>query len=275
MKMTSPLKLSLLALLVAGAAHAATVDLRIMETTDVHGNMMDYDYYKDKATAQYGLVRAATLIDAARAEATNSVLVDNGDIIQGSPMADYAAANLKKGDVHPVYQAMNTLDYAVGSLGNHEFNYGLDYLKMAISGAKFPYINANVYDAKTNKPYFKQYLIVETPVKDTEGKEHKLRIGYIGFVPPQVVLWDKDKLSGKVITKDITETAKELVPQMRKEGADIVIAIAHSGISADPYKALAENSVYYLHAGSRHRCHYLWPLSRYFSQARILPLFLG
>lgn len=246
MKMTSPLKLSLLALLVAGAAHAATVDLRIMETTDVHGNMMDYDYYKDKATAQYGLVRAATLIDAARAEATNSVLVDNGDIIQGSPMADYAAANLKKGDVHPVYQAMNTLDYAVGSLGNHEFNYGLDYLKMAISGAKFPYINANVYDAKTNKPYFKQYLIVDTPVKDTEGKEHKLRIGYIGFVPPQVVLWDKDKLSGKVITKDITETAKELVPQMRKEGADIVIAIAHSGISADPYKALAENSVYYL-----------------------------
>ncbi len=246
MKMTSPLKLSLLALLVAGAAHAATVDIRIMETTDVHGNMMDYDYYKDKATAQYGLVRAATLIDAARAEATNSVLVDNGDIIQGSPMADYAAANLKKGDVHPVYQAMNTLDYAVGSLGNHEFNYGLDYLKMAISGAKFPYINANVYDAKTNKPYFKQYLIVDTPVKDTEGKEHKLRIGYIGFVPPQIVLWDKDKLSGKVIAKDITETARELVPQMRKEGADIVIAIAHSGISANPYKALAENSVYYL-----------------------------
>lgn len=246
MKMISPTKISLLAMMVAGAVNAATVDLRVMETTDVHGNVMDYDYYKDQATAQYGLVRAASLIDAAREEVTNSVLVDNGDIIQGSPMADYAAANLKKGEVHPVYQAMNALNYVVGNIGNHEFNYGLDYLQLAISGAKFPYINANVYDAKTKKPYFKQYLIVDSPVKDREGKVHNLRIGYIGFVPPQVVLWDKAKLSGKVITKDITETARELVPQMRKEGADIVIAIAHSGLSADPYKALAENSVYYL-----------------------------
>lgn len=246
MKITLPIKISLMAMMVAGAVNAATVNLRVMETTDMHGNMMDYDYYKDQATAQYGLVRAASLIDAARAEVVNSVLVDNGDIIQGSPMADYAAANLKKGEIHPVYQAMNTLDYVVGNLGNHEFNYGLDYLQLAISGAKFPYINANVYDAKTNKPYFKQYLIVDTPVKDSEGKAHNLRIGYIGFVPPQVVLWDKSKLAGKVITKDITETAKLLVPQMRNEGADIVIAIAHSGLSADPYKALAENSVYYL-----------------------------
>jgi 2',3'-cyclic-nucleotide 2'-phosphodiesterase/3'-nucleotidase len=211
MKMISPTKISLLAMMVTGAVNAATVDLRVMETTDVHGNVMDYDYYKDQATAQYGLVRAASLIDAAREEVTNSVLVDNGDIIQGSPMADYAAANLKKGEVHPVYQAMNSLNYVVGNIGNHEFNYGLDYLQLAISGAKFPYINANVYDAKTKKPYFKQYLIVDSPVKDREGEVHNLRIGYIGFVPPQVVLWDKAKLSGKVITKDITETARELV----------------------------------------------------------------
>ena len=95
MKMISPTKISLLAMMVAGAVNAATVDLRVMETTDVHGNVMDYDYYKDQATAQYGLVRAASLIDAAREEVANSVLVDNGDIIQGSPMADYAAANLK------------------------------------------------------------------------------------------------------------------------------------------------------------------------------------
>ncbi|MBH1930436.1 bifunctional 2',3'-cyclic-nucleotide 2'-phosphodiesterase/3'-nucleotidase [Serratia rubidaea] len=239
-------KVTLLAVMISGVCHAATVNLRVMETTDMHGNMMDYDYYKDRATAQHGLVRAATLIDAARAEVDNSVLVDNGDVIQGSPMADYAAAHLKKGDVHPVYQAMNRLDYAVGSVGNHEFNYGLDYLQQALSGAKFPYINANVYHADGEKPYFKQYLIVDTPVKDSEGKTHNLRIGYIGFVPPQIALWDRAHLEGKVVVKDITETAKKLVPQMRKEGADVVIAIAHSGISADPYKALAENSTYYL-----------------------------
>ncbi|AMG98888.1 bifunctional 2',3'-cyclic-nucleotide 2'-phosphodiesterase/3'-nucleotidase [Serratia liquefaciens] len=229
------------------SVNAATLDLRIMETTDMHGNMMDYDYYQDKASDKFGLVRAASLIDAARKEVLNSVLVDNGDVIQGSPMADYRATKgLKDGEIHPVYKAMNMLDYKVGSLGNHEFNYGLDYLRAAIKGAKFPYINANVFDAKTNQPYFRQYLIVETPVKDRDGKTHNVRIGYIGFVPPQIVSWDKDKLAGKVTAKDITETAQELVPQMRKEGADVIVAIAHSGFSSDPYKALAENSVYYL-----------------------------
>lgn len=229
------------------SVNAATLDLRIMETTDMHGNMMDYDYYQDKATDKFGLVRAASLIDAARREVPNSVLVDNGDVIQGSPMADYRAANgLKNGEVHPVYKAMNRLDYVVGSLGNHEFNYGLDYLSAAIKGAKFPYINANVFDVKTNRPYFRQYLIVETPLKDRDGKTHNVRIGYIGFVPPQIVSWDKDKLAGKVTAKDITATARELIPQMRKEGADVIVAIAHSGFSSDPYKALAENSVYYL-----------------------------
>ncbi|GKX64219.1 bifunctional 2',3'-cyclic-nucleotide 2'-phosphodiesterase/3'-nucleotidase [Pragia fontium] len=241
------LPLSFLAVLIAGTVNAATVDLRIMETTDVHGNMMDYDYYKDKMTDKYGLVRTAKLIEQARKEATNSVLVDNGDLIQGSPMADYAAASgLKKGEIHPVYKVMNNLDYTVGSLGNHEFNYGLDYLKRALSGARFPYINANIFDAETGKPYFKQYLIVDTPVKDRDGKEHTVRVGYIGFVPPQVTLWDKSNLNGKVVTKDITETAKQLVPEMRKQGADVVVAIAHSGLSTDPYKVLAENSVYYL-----------------------------
>jgi len=147
------LTLSLLAILTAASVQASQVDLRIMETTDLHSNMMDFDYYKDKPTDKFGLVRTASLIHAARNEVTNSVLVDNGDIIQGSPLGDYMAAKgLKQGDVHPVYLAMNTLNYAVGNLGNHEFNYGLDYLKKALAGAKFPYVNANVIDDKTGKP---------------------------------------------------------------------------------------------------------------------------
>ena len=96
------------------SVNAATLDLRIMETTDMHGNMMDYDYYQDKASDKFGLVRAASLIDAARKEVLNSVLVDNGDVIQGSPMADYRATKgLKDGEIHPVYKAMNMLDYKV------------------------------------------------------------------------------------------------------------------------------------------------------------------
>ncbi|MBA0205678.1 bifunctional 2',3'-cyclic-nucleotide 2'-phosphodiesterase/3'-nucleotidase [Pectobacterium aroidearum] len=245
--MKHSLALSLLATLVATTVHAATVDLRVLETTDLHSNMMDFDYYKDTPTDKFGLVRTASLIHAAREQASNSVLVDNGDLIQGSPLGDYMAAKgLKAGDVHPVYQAMNTLDYSVGNIGNHEFNYGLDYLHKALSGAKFPYVNANVLDAKTGKPLFTPYHIENKSVKDRDGKQHTLRIGYIGFVPPQIMVWDKANLTGKVTVEDITESAKKWVPEMRKQGADLVIVIPHSGLSAEPYKAMAENSVYYL-----------------------------
>lgn len=238
---------TLLATLIATSVNAATVDLRILETTDLHSNMMDFDYYKDTPTEKFGLVRTASLINAARGEAANSVLVDNGDLIQGSPLGDYMAAKgLKKGDIHPVYKALNTLDYAVGNLGNHEFNYGLDYLHNALAGAKFPYVNANIIDAKTKKPLFTPYLIKETQVKDKDGKTQTLRIGYIGFVPPQIMTWDKANLDGKVTVNDITETAKHYVPEMRKQGADLVVVVAHSGLSSDPYHAMAENSVYYL-----------------------------
>ncbi|OCG00661.1 bifunctional 2',3'-cyclic-nucleotide 2'-phosphodiesterase/3'-nucleotidase [Gilliamella sp. wkB308] len=238
---------TLLTLLISGTLHAATVDLRIIETTDLHGNMMNFDYFKDQSVDTFGLAKTANLIHQARNEVKNSVLVDNGDLIQGSPMADYAVnKGLKNGEIHPVYKAMNTLNYTVGNIGNHEFNFGLDFLQKSLAGAKFPYINANVYDAKTGQPFFKQYIIVDTPVIDREGNQHIIKIGYIGFVPPQIMQWDKLNLDGKVVVKDITETAKQLVPQMKKEGANIIIAIPHSGVSAEPYKALAENSVYYL-----------------------------
>lgn len=242
-----PFSYSLVALLIAGSVQAATVDLRILETSDLHSNMMDFDYYKDQPTEKFGLVRTASLINDARHEATNSVLVDNGDLIQGSPLGDYMASKgLEKGEVHPVYKAMNTLDYTVGNIGNHEFNYGLDYLKKAQAGAKFPYINANVVDAKTGEPIWKPYLIAEKQVKDRDGKMHTLRIGYIGFVPPQIMTWDKANLAGKVKVNDITETARKYVPKMKKEGADLIVAIPHSGLSSLPYQVMAENSVYYL-----------------------------
>ncbi|MCO6560079.1 MAG: bifunctional 2',3'-cyclic-nucleotide 2'-phosphodiesterase/3'-nucleotidase [Gilliamella sp.] len=239
--------LPFLTLFISGVVNAATVDLRIIETTDLHGNMMNYDYFKDQSVDSFGLVKTANLIHQARSEVKNSVLVDNGDLIQGSPMADYAVKKgFNDGDIHPVYKALNTLNYSVGNIGNHEFNFGLEFLQKSLSGAKFPYINANVYDAKTQKPFFTQYIILDTPVIDRNGNKHTIKIGYIGFVPPQIMQWDKLNLDGKVVVKDITETAKLLVPEMKKQGADVIIAIPHSGVSAEPYKALAENSVYYL-----------------------------
>lgn len=241
------LKYSVLALLISGTVNAATVDLRVMETSDIHSNLIDFDYFKDKPTEQFGLVRTAVLIKAAKGEATNAVLVDNGDLIQGSPLADYMVSKgLNDGEAHPAHKLMNTMGYTVGNFGNHEFNFGLDYLKKAIAGADFPYVNANIIDEKTGKNLFTPYIIVDTPVKDRDGKEHVIKIGYIGFVPPQILIWDKANLEGKVRVNDITETAKKFVPQMKAEGADLIVAIPHSGFSQEPYKAMAENSVYYL-----------------------------
>ncbi|MBL1417532.1 MAG: bifunctional 2',3'-cyclic-nucleotide 2'-phosphodiesterase/3'-nucleotidase [Moritella sp.] len=234
-------------LTMAGPAYAETIKLRILETTDIHTNVMDYDYYKNKPTEKTGLVRTATLVREARAEVQNSVLVDNGDLLQGSPMGDYMAdKGLQPGDVHPVYKAMNQLGYDVGNLGNHEFNYGLDFLEEATNDANFPYINANVIDLKTGKNMFTPYIIKTNTFTDTDGVEHQVKIGYIGFVPPQILIWDKKNLEGKVEALDIKQTAEKFVPQMKAEGADIIIAIPHSGLSADPYKVMAENSVYYL-----------------------------
>lgn len=124
----------------AGQAH-----LRLMETTDLHVAVFPYDYYADAPNDTLGLARTAAIIDAIRAEAGNSILIDNGDVIQGNPMGDYIA--YEKGltnEPHPIIAAMNTLGYEVGTLGNHEFNYGLEFLDAAIAAANFPIVSANL-----------------------------------------------------------------------------------------------------------------------------------
>ncbi|TNG92617.1 bifunctional 2',3'-cyclic-nucleotide 2'-phosphodiesterase/3'-nucleotidase [Pasteurellaceae bacterium USgator11] len=246
-------KPALLTTLIAAAlatphlALAANVDLRIIETTDLHANMLDYDYYKDAPSDKLGLARTADLIVKAREQVKNSVLVDNGDVIQGSPMGDYIASKgLAVGEVHPVYKAMNLLNYDAATVGNHEFNYGLAFMDKALAGANFPYVSANVIDLATGKPYFTPYLIKDYQLVDDKGEKQTIKIGYIGFVPPQILTWDKKHLDGKLEVKDITETARELVPQMKAEGADVVIALMHSGLSKQDYQPLAENAVAYI-----------------------------
>ena len=223
------------------------VDLRIIGTTDIHSFLTDFDYYKDAPTEKFGFTRAASLIRQARAEVKNSVLVDNGDLIQGNPIADYqAAVGYKEGKSNPAVDCLNAMHYEVGTLGNHEFNYGLDYLADAIKQAKFPIVNANVVKVGTEEPYYTPYVIQEKTVVDNKGKSHKLKIGYIGFVPPQIMVWDKANLMGKVETRDIVKSAQKYVPEMKKKGADIIVALAHTGPSDEPYHEGAENSAFYL-----------------------------
>ncbi|MER8716448.1 bifunctional 2',3'-cyclic-nucleotide 2'-phosphodiesterase/3'-nucleotidase [Mesorhizobium sp. M1295] len=222
-------------------AQANQAHLRIMETTDIHVNVLPYDYYADKPNDTMGLSRTASLIEAVRKEATNAMLIDNGDILQGNPMGDYFAyeRGMKDGDLHPVMKGMNLLGYECSTLGNHEFNYGLSFMDKVLAGANFPFVCANLIrgtelaaNPREDKLYLKPYVILDRKIKDGSGAEQPIRIGIIGFVPPQIMVWDLKNLEGSVKTRDIVEAAKAWVPQMKEEGADIIIALSHSGIDA-------------------------------------------
>ncbi|WP_210527499.1 bifunctional 2',3'-cyclic-nucleotide 2'-phosphodiesterase/3'-nucleotidase [Rubellimicrobium arenae] len=215
-----------------GQAH-----LRIMETTDIHVHVFPYDYYADKPLDTVGLARTASLINAVRAESTNSLLLDNGDFLQGNPLGDYVAYDrgMNQGDRHPVVTAMNTLGVEGSTFGNHEFNYGLDFLMRSVEGAEYPIVSANVVTAPGATPdadttLVPPYVILDRMVTDGAGQEHPIRIGLIGFVPPQIMEWDRKNLEGRVTTRDIVEAAQAWVPRMKAEGAQIVVALCHSGI---------------------------------------------
>ncbi|MEB9861169.1 MULTISPECIES: bifunctional 2',3'-cyclic-nucleotide 2'-phosphodiesterase/3'-nucleotidase [Bacillus cereus group] len=238
----------------------STVNLRILETSDIHVNLMNYDYYQTKTDNKVGLVQTATLVNKAREEAKNSVLFDDGDALQGTPLGDYVANKIKdpKNPVdpsytHPLYRVMNLMKYDVISLGNHEFNYGLDYLKKVTSKTKIPVINSNVYrddhdgNDENDEHYFdRPYHILEKEVVDEAGQKQIVKIGVMGFVPPQIMNWDKANLEGQVKAKDIVETAKKMVPKMKAEGADVIVALAHSGVDKSGYNVGMENASYYL-----------------------------
>ncbi|WEX79050.1 bifunctional 2',3'-cyclic-nucleotide 2'-phosphodiesterase/3'-nucleotidase [Sinorhizobium numidicum] len=224
--------------------------LRIMETTDLHVHVFPYDYYADKPNDTLGLGRTASIIDTIRAEATNTILVDNGDFLQGNPMGDYIAykRGMKEGDTHPIISAMNVLGYDCGTLGNHEFNYGLDFMFNVLNGANFPVVCANLTkgalaaDPRQDALFLKPYVIIDREVKDGAGQAHAIRVGLIGFVPPQIMTWDAKNLEGKANARDIVKAAAAWVPQMREEGADIVIALSHSGIGQQAYTENLENA---------------------------------
>lgn len=228
----------------AQAADDPVVNLQLLETTDLHANIMDYDYYSDTSTKNFGLARTAQLINKHRNEAKNTILVDNGDTIQGSPLGEYIHKNPNEfPDGLPIYKTLNLLHYDAGTVGNHEFNYGLDFLNKSLDAANFPIVNANVLKPDGSY-YFKPYEIVPKEVTDENGKKHTIKIGYTGFTPPQIMTWDKANLEGKVVAKDIVASAQKVIPEMKKEGAELIIVLAHSGIVPQEQEANAENAVY-------------------------------
>jgi 2',3'-cyclic-nucleotide 2'-phosphodiesterase / 3'-nucleotidase len=226
----------------------ARIKLRLLETSDLHMFVLDWDYYRVKTDPSVGLSKVATLIRAARVENPNTLLFDNGDYIQGNPLADYVAAqgNAKASTPHPIVALFSALGYDAVGLGNHEFNYGVEYLEASFLGATFPFVCANVTRAG-GAPFLPPTAILERQFKDETGASHTLRIGVIGFVPPQIMLWDKARLEGKLEATDIIAAAKRHIPTLRAN-CDVLVALCHSGIRTGDYVEGQEHAAFHLAA---------------------------
>ncbi|WP_410809186.1 bifunctional metallophosphatase/5'-nucleotidase [Micromonospora sp. 067-2] len=222
----------------AGAARSRTWDLTLLGTSDTHGNVYNWDYYRD---AEYddskhndvGVAKLATLINQIRRERRGkaTLVLDAGDTIQGTPLATYYAKQepiTATGEKHPMARAMNVIDYDAVTLGNHEFNYGLPLLDLWIRQLGFPALAANAVNAKTGKPAFLPYVIKKVSLGFGAPT---LRVGILGLTNPGVAIWDKGNVEGRLRFDDMIATAARYVPIMRARGADIVLISAHGGDS--------------------------------------------
>ncbi|MCF1598024.1 bifunctional metallophosphatase/5'-nucleotidase [Streptomyces muensis] len=212
--------------------------LTVMGTTDLHGNIFNWDYFKD---AEYsdaqgnakGLSRVSTLVNQVRAEKgrRNTLLIDAGDTIQGTPLTYYYAKvdpiTAEGGPIHPMAAAMNAIGYDAVALGNHEFNYGIETLRKFEDQCHFPLLGANALDAKTLKPAFPPYFIKRFCVPGAPD----VKVAVLGLTNPGIAIWDKAYVEGKMVFPGLEEQAAKWVPKLRSMGADVVVVSAHSGSS--------------------------------------------
>ena len=213
--------------------------LRILATSDLHAHLRSWDYLKNRPNPAVGLARTASLIAAARAEVGCCVLVDNGDFLQGSPLGEGEALAFPAaaGALHPMIAAMNLLRYDVANLGNHEFSHGIDFLMDHLARAQFPAISANLVRrlgaiALQDERLVPPTVIVTRQLTDQDGQARLLRVGFVGFAPPQTAVWEGAKLANHLQGRDVLEAAIAHVPRLRAQGADVVVALSHSGIGA-------------------------------------------
>lgn len=204
-----------------GCQPGAEVTLRIAATTDVHGHIRGWDYYENRADPQRGLARAATIVDSVRgANRGRVILVDAGDMLQGTPLA-YVAARMSTTGHNPIVAAMNSMRYDAATIGNHEFNYGVPYLDSAVAHARFPMLAANV--SRAGQPHaYRSFTIVERA---------GVRVGIVGATTPGSNLWDSSNLAkARMHVGDIVPAVRAAVTEARKAGADVIVVVLHSGL---------------------------------------------
>ncbi|WP_329122230.1 bifunctional metallophosphatase/5'-nucleotidase [Streptomyces sp. NBC_01465] len=237
-----------------------THSFSILGTSDLHSHVFNWDYYtdatyKDSAGDAVGIAKIATLVKKLRAEkgADRVLLIDAGDIIQGTSLAYYFArvdpitgTDGKPGPKHPMALAMNALQYDAAALGNHEFNYGIPVLRKFEKQLNFPLLGANALDAKTLKPAFHPYTVKHVRVHGAPD----IKVGILGLTNPGIALWDKDNVSGEMAFPGLVEQAKKYVPKLRSLGCDVIFLSDHSGLDGSssygdslPYIENASNLV--------------------------------
>lgn len=205
------------------AANAATtVKITLLETSDIHGAIYPYDYFKD-APANGGLAKLSTLVKGVRADNPNTLLLDNGDNQQGTPLTYY----FNKVDTtakNPVVAAMNIMAYDAMTLGNHEFNYGLAVVDKARTESNFPWLAANIYkEDGTN--YFTPYI-----VKTVAG----VKVGILGLTTKNIPNWEVPANIKGLVFKDTVEEAQKWVKVLKEtEKVDLVVVLAHEGFEKD------------------------------------------
>jgi 2',3'-cyclic-nucleotide 2'-phosphodiesterase (5'-nucleotidase family) len=214
----------LLALVLVGRSFAPDrVQITILGTTDLHGNINPIDYYTNKPDNR-GIAKAATLIKRIRKEQPNVVLIDSGDTIQGSPLESFHGRK-NNAPPDPMMLVMNSLNYDAMTVGNHEYNFGLKVLEKARSEAKFPWLSANTYDTAKQQTHYKPYII-----KEVAG----VKIGILGLTTPGIPNWDNPpNYAGLEFHEPLVE-ARKWVPILRdQEKVDVVVIAMHMGLEED------------------------------------------
>src|SRR5579864_8747668 len=203
------LRTFVLASLCLVAASAGHVQITLLATTDLHGNIYPYDYFNARP-APRGLAKIATLIAAERAENPNNILIDCGDTMQGTPLEYVHQSKIRTGGTDradPMMRSMNLLSYDAMVLGNHEFNYGLKNLAAARDAARFPWISANTIVAPGSavKP-FEPYI-----VKTVAG----VKIGVVGITTPLIPVWESPENYRGLSWRAGVDAARDAVADLR------------------------------------------------------------
>ncbi|SDB83500.1 2',3'-cyclic-nucleotide 2'-phosphodiesterase / 3'-nucleotidase [Pelagirhabdus alkalitolerans] len=197
--------------------------ITILATSDIHGHVYPTTY-RGNTNQPLGLAKLATLIRNERAKAQDSLLIDNGDVIQGSPMMyHYHNASLPR---NPIIKAMNQLEFDASVIGNHEFNFGSQALDDAVNASRFPWLSANIIDREYHKPRYKPYIIKQI--------ENGLRVAILGITTHYIPNWEKPDHIEHLEFQDAYETTKRWVTYIQEnEAIDLLIVSYHGGFERD------------------------------------------